>query len=118
MGAKIQSPNYTRGSPYVFLFLGICSHKVRMSKNLPFFLLLDAGNSFVLAVLLFVIHKVCFSLEFFGSFLFPVRVWSRKLFWSVSYAPLTVPLSYTAQGKEKQNPWHRAEMLHYIVCPG
>lgn len=37
---------------------------------------------------------------------------------SVSYAPLTVPLSYTAQGKEKQNPWHHAEMPHYIVCPG
>jgi len=35
-----------------------------------FFLLLGAGNSFVLAVLLFLIHKVCFSLEFFGSFYF------------------------------------------------
>lgn len=101
-----------------FLFIAISSHKVLDEQKPAFFLLLDAGNSFVLAMLLFVIHKVCFSLEFFGSFLFPVRVWRRKLFSSVSYAPLTVPLSYTAQGKEKQNPWHRAEMLHYMVCPG
>lgn len=118
MGAKLQSPNSAWGTPYVFLFIAISSHEVLDEQKSAFFLLLDAGNSFVLAMLLFVIHKVCFSLEFFGSFLFPVRVWRRKLFSSVSYAPLTVPLSYTAQGKEKQNPWHRAEMLHYMVCPG
>lgn len=104
MGAKLQSPNDTQGTPYVFLFLAICSHKVRMSKKSAFFLLLGTGNSCVLAVLLFVIHKVCFSLEFFGSFLSPVRVQRRKLYSSVSYVPLTVPLSYIAQGKEKQNP--------------
>lgn len=35
-----------------------------------FSLLLGAGNFWFLAVLLFVIHRVCFSLDFLGTFYF------------------------------------------------